>query len=207
VKVTRKIMLTVGALMLPAAFVLTIGTTTAGAAKSATTSPGPITCKGVKGTITFTPPLVSGGTATETSTIVSVTVTKCKNAPHVTGTVPKKGTVSVNIASGTGTDNCTSLSGNTVSPESLTVTWTSPAGLGTSTSAYSGYDGGVVSGGKDGFKLPNTNSGTGSTTGTFAEASGSTAAVYSNKTSAQLAAECSGGGISTLDLAKGSTTL
>jgi hypothetical protein len=194
-------MLVTSALVLPISAVMLVGATSASAAKSSIPT-GTITCAKVKGTITFTPPEKTGGTAIETSTIVKVTVSKCKK---VTATIiPKSGTVNVNIASGTGTNNCASLVGVQNTSQTLKVTW-SPSADGSSQSTYSNYTS-VVSGGKEGFELPATG-GTGSTTGSYAEGSGSKAEAISNKTAGQINAECGGSGLSVLDIKKGSTTL
>jgi hypothetical protein len=204
VKLSRKIMMATGALVLPLATVAMIGGT-ASAARSHTSTVGQITCTGIKGTITFKPPLINGGTATETSQLVKITVTKCK-ASGGTPTVPKKGKVSSNLASGSGTNSCASLTGGgPPSPETLVVAW-SPGSLGHSTSAYSGYNIVTNGAGDDGFQLPNTG-GTGQTTGSYSETMGSTAEAFSNQTASTLGAECAAKGIAKLTIKSGNTTL
>jgi hypothetical protein len=195
-------MLATGALVLPLSAVALVGGT-ASAAKSHSSTVGTITCTGIKGSITFTPPLVNGGTKTETKQTVKITVSKCKAASG-TPTVPKKGKVSSNLASGTGTNSCASLTGGgPPSPETLVVKWSN--GLGTSTSSYSGYDIATNGAGDEGFSLPNSG-GTGTTTGSYASSS-STAQAFSNQNATQLGAECGGKGIAKLTLKTGSTTL
>jgi hypothetical protein len=200
-------MLVTSALVLPISAVVLVGATSASAARSSVPG-GTITCSAVKGTITFTPPDKTGGTLIETSTIVKVTVSKCKNAVGATA-IPTKGAVLSNIASGTGTNNCTSLVGPQPTSQTLSVTWT-PAADGSSSSTYSNFTS-VTSGGKEGFELPDPSSsppGTGATTGSYAEASGSTAEAISNKTTTQLLAACNGKkGLKSIKIVKGSTTL
>jgi len=205
VKLSRKIMMATGALLLPLATVAMVGGT-ASAARSHVNTTGTITCSGIKGTITFKPPLKNGGTATETSELVKITVTKCKTASG-TPTVPKKGKVASNLATGTGTNSCASLTGGgPPSPETLTVAW-SPGSLGHSTSSYSGYDIATNGAGDEGFSLPQAAGGTGATTGSYAEMSGSVATAFSNQNATQLGNECAAAGIAKLTLKSGSTTL
>jgi hypothetical protein len=199
-------MLVTSAFVLPISAVVLVGATSASAARSSVPG-GTITCSAVKGTITFTPPEVTGGTALETSTIVKVTVSKCKNQSGATA-IPTKGTVNTNIASGTGTNNCSSLVGVQNTPQTLNVTWT-PSADGTSSSTYSNYD--AITSPKAGFQLPDPSSsppGTGSTSGSYAEPSGSSAEAISNKTSTQLLAACNGKkGLKSIKITKGNTTL
>jgi len=205
VKLSRKLMLATGALLLPVAATALIGVGSASAARSNPAGSGPITCTGIKGTITFTPALTNTGTAPETATVVKITVTKCKNAVGATGAAPKKGSVNENIVASGATDSCASLTGGgPPSPETLTVNWKN--GDGSSTSSYSGYTTGANGAGDEGFILPNTG-GTGSTTGSYAEGSGSTSAAYSNQKETALTAECAGAGIKKLTIKTGSTTL
>jgi hypothetical protein len=207
VKLTKKLMLVTSALVLPISAVVLVGATSASASRSLTVQTGTIHCTGVKGTITFTPPEKTGGSAIETSTIVKVTVSKCKADPTASA-VPTKGAVSTNIASGTGTNNCSSLVGVQNTPQTLNVTWT-PASDGTSSSTYSNYD--AVTSPKAGFQLPDPSSsppGTGSTSNSYAQASGSSALALSSKTSTQLLAACnSAGGLKSIKITKGNTTL
>jgi len=178
---TRKLMLATGALLMPVSAVAMIGVGSASAARSNPAGTGTVTCTKIKGSITFKPPLKNGGTATEKTTI-KVTVSGCSGGtPN-----PSKGTVKQVISSGTSTNNCTSLS--TSQPESLTIKW-APSSISPSTSSYSGYSVGTAGNGDAEFILPNTG-GTGSTIGSFAEGSGSTATAALNKTSAQIAAAC-----------------
>jgi hypothetical protein len=198
-------MLATGALLLPVSAVAMIGVGSASAARVSPAGSGPVKCTGIKGSISFVPPLTNSGTAPETTTEVVITITKCKNQPGATGAAPKKGTVHENIVAPGATDSCGSLEGTgPPTPETLTVNWKN--GDGSSTSSYSGYTVSANGAGDEGFVLPNTG-GTGSTSGSYAQASGSTAAAYSNLTASQLAADCAGAGIKKLTIKSGSSLL
>lgn len=204
-KLSRKLMLASGALLLPIAATALIGVGSASAARSNPAGSGPITCTGIKGSITFTPPLTNTGTAPETATEVIITITKCKNDAGATGSAPKKGSVHENIVASGATDSCASLTGGgPPTPETLTVNWKN--GDGSSTSSYSGYTTGANGANDEGFILPNAG-GTGSTSGSYSEASGSSSAAYSNQTESALTTECAGAGIHKLTIKSGNTTL
>jgi hypothetical protein len=176
-----------------------IGVGSASAARTNPAGTGTVTCSKIKGTITFKPALKNGGSAHEVTTI-KVTVSGCSGGtPN-----PSKGSVKQVISSGTSTNNCTSLS--TSQPESLTVKW-APASINPSTSSYSGYTVGTAGNGHSEFILPDTG-GTGSTIGSFAEGSGSTATAVLNKSAAQIAAACgTTAGEKKLSITSGTTTL
>jgi len=197
---TRKLVLATGALLLPVSAVAMIGVCSASAARVNPAGTGTVTCSKIKGSITFKPALKNGGSAHEVTTI-KVTVSGCKGGtPN-----PKKGSVKQVISSGTSTNNCTSLS--TSQPESLTVKW-APASISPSTSSYSGYTVGTAGNGDSEFILPDSPSGTGSTIGSFAEGSGSTATAVLNHTAAQIATACgTAAGEPSLKITSGTTTL
>jgi hypothetical protein len=100
VKVTRKLMLAAGALVLPLAAVATIGVGSASAARSSTTGTGLTTCTKVTGTIKFSPPLTNATIASDVATI-SATATKCKGGSPV----PTKVTTSSTITTSNATCN------------------------------------------------------------------------------------------------------
>jgi hypothetical protein len=208
VKVTKKLMLVTSALVLPISAVILVGATSASAARSSVPG-GTITCSKVKGTITFNPPETTGGTKTELTTFVKVTVSKCKNAGGATA-IPKSGSVDTNIATGTGTNDCSALSGEQDTSQTLNVTW-DPSSDGSSSSTYSNYESATSGSGDAGFELPDPSSsppGTGSTSGSYSEASGSTATAFSNKTATQIFATCNGKkGLKSIAIKSGSTTL
>jgi hypothetical protein len=180
---------------------------------------------GISGTITFTPPLKNGGTASEVTSVkikekdCSTTAT---NLPHG-GTL--KGKVKQSISSPTSTNSCTGL--ETSAPETLTVKWKWVNASGVALAivkptviSFSGYN--IVSStnppwtvsGDEGFQLPGNGSGgggtssaTGSFVGTDAGAS-STAVAYLGLTAATLAADCaSSGGLATATFAFGAATV
>ena len=202
-KLSRKLILGAGALVLPLTGVVMMGAGSASAARSSVVGTGVLTCTSIKGSITFTPPLTTSGTAPETSTIVKVTVKKCTGS---TNGNPSKGTVNTNIATPTSTDGCGTLASGSSTPETLAVTWA--GGFSGSSSTYAGFNPATDAPpgpAEAGFTLPQ--SGTGSTSGSWAEGSGSTSTTYSNKTASQILAECNGAGLKTLKLTEGTTTL
>jgi hypothetical protein len=198
VKLTRKLMLATGALLLPVSAVALVGVGSASAARSNPAGAGTVTCSKIKGSISFKPPLKAGGTSAEKTTI-KVTVSGCSGGtPN-----PTKGAVKEIISSGTSTNGCTSLS--TSAPESLTVKW-APKSLSPSTSSYSGYTLGTAGNGDEEFILPDSG-GTGSTIGSFSEGSGSTATAVLNETATTIGTQCSGKGVKSLKITSGTTTL
>jgi hypothetical protein len=154
---------------------------------AAINQPGTVACTGIKGTITFAPPLTLSGTSPEKTTI-TMTVTKCKTSGG--GVKPKKGTVSQTISKTGSTNNCSSLTSS--QSESLTVQWAPSSKINPTTASFSGYTVGSNAAGDEGFILPNSG-GTGTAVGSYAEASGVTAAAYSNETSTQLSSACAAG--------------
>jgi hypothetical protein len=180
---------------------------------------------GISGTITFTPPLKNGGTASEVTSVKikeKDCTTTATNLAHG-GTL--KGKVKQSISSPTSTNSCTGLT--TSAPETLTVKWTwenSHAvkldNVTNTVISFSGYN--IVSStnppwtvsGDEGFQLPGngsggggTSSGTGSFLGTDGGAS-STAVAYLGLTAAQLATDCaSTGGLASATFAFGAATV
>lgn len=155
----RKLVMAAAAVALPVSGIaVLVAPGIASAGGSPVTGTGTVTCTGVKGTITFSPPLVPGGTGTSTTTI-KVTLTKCTTGGGSNITKVTKGTVT---STSSGSNDCTG-SLTTSKPESLTTTWKStPSAVPTSTS-FSGFN---LNTSPEGFTLPNTG-GTASGTGSF----------------------------------------
>ena len=171
----------------------------ASASASAVAQPGKVTCSKITGSITFNPPLTLSGTSTENTT-VKITVKGCSVSG---GTVkPKKGTVDKDISTASSTNSCSSL-GNS-QPETLTVIWAPGSKIAPTTASFSGYAVATNGKGDEGFSLPDSG-GTGSTAGSYAQASGVTAQAFSNETSSQLAAACAApSGLASLKITSGS---
>jgi hypothetical protein len=193
----RKFVLTASALALPLTLVavLNVGAGVASAKGAPINQPGTVSCSEISGTITFNPPLTLTGSSTENAK-VDITVKKCSVSG---GTVkPKKGVVDEPLA--TGTNNCASLENSMA--ETLTIDWAPASKINPTTASFSGYTTGTNSKQDEGFILPNSG-GTGSAVGSYAQASGVTAAAYTNETETQLTAACSGAGISSLKITSG----
>jgi len=194
---TKKIVLGAAALALPIASIAMVGVGTASAARTSGTGTGTLTCNGIKGSITFKPPLKNGGSSAENTTI-KITVSKCTGGTPD----PKKGTVKQDISTATSTNNCLSL--QTSSAQSLTVKWA--GGITPSTSAYSGYTTGTAQNGDEEFILPNSG-GTGSTSGSYTNGS-STATAVLGDTQNQITTACgTTAGLKSLKITSGTTTL
>jgi len=179
-------MLTSGAVLLPLAAVVFV----AGPASAGSNATGTIQCTKITGTVSFTPPLTNTGTAAETATTVKLKISKCAADPKASA-VPKKGTVSSNIATPTSTDSCGSLLGtSTPTSDTVTAKW-SPTSINSSVGSYSGF---TISTGpppKDDeiLNLPGTG-GTSSTAGSYA-GSGQTSTLTLGESQSSLAATCS----------------
>jgi hypothetical protein len=201
VHLTRKILLSAAALLIPTAMVVGIGASAAYA--GSIVANGTITCTGIAGTITFKPPLKLTGPATDTTTI-KVTLSKCKTTGN---TNLKPGTITGSTTHVTKTTKGKGCSGlGTSMAETLPGTWkdSNKQSIAATTTAFSGYMAGSNSKGDEGFVLPNTG-GTGTSTGSFATTSAA-AAVYSNQTAKQIATACKKG-LAKLTLTSGSATV
>ena len=195
----RKVTVMLAALVVPISLVSVLGAGAASAKGSPIAQPGKVTCTKITGSITFNPPLTLNGTSAENTT-VKITVKGCSVSGG--GVKPKKGTVNKDISTPSSTNACTSL-GNS-QPESLTVNWAPGSKILPTTASFSGYAVATNGAGDEGFTLPDSG-GTGSTAGSYAQASGVTAAAYSNETSNQLAAACAApGGLASLKIVSGS---
>ena len=177
---------------------------------------------GISGTITFTPPLKNGGTASEVTSVKikeKDCTTTATNLAHG-GTL--KGKVKQSISSPTSTNSCTGLT--TSAPETLTVKWKWLNAHGVALDnvtptviSFSGYN--IVSStnppwtvsGDEGFQLPGGSSPTSSATGSFIGTDGgasSTAVAYLGLTATQLANDCaSSGGLASATFAFGAATV
>lgn len=184
-------------------------TSTSGAAAAPTTTTtaavasGTIACTGITGSLTFSPPLTTKGTAAE-STAINLQAAGCtasgSNAPAVTAS-----TATATISSPT--SSCTGL----LTPRALTITITwSPSTIRPSVLTFSGYGAAMNSSGDEGFTLP-TKGGTAKVTGSFAgsdQGASSTAQTFSNQTGTQLLASCgSSAGLASLQVTSGSLAL
>jgi hypothetical protein len=167
---------------------------------------------GLSGSITFTPPLVNGGTAAEV-TKVSIKLKHCTTtATNLAHGGILTGKVKATISSPTSTNDCAGL--GTSAQEILTVKWTYKSSSGVvldivkpTTITYSGYNP-VTSAppwpatGDEGFQLPGNGSGGGGTSSMTSTSSfqgtdhgaTSTAVAFLSFTAAQFTTACSGSG-------------
>jgi hypothetical protein len=165
-----------------------------------------ISCSSVKGKVTFVPPLVNGGTASDEAKI-SVTVSNCVGSGGATLT-SGKGTSSGSLT----TDSCSNLnlstqSGMTDSPsnplQNLDIKFRKKVDADVTFGAYT-----QAAGVPDfGWSLggPGTTV-TGSDQGTDGGAS-STAQYVSTLSTAKVSSDCAGAGLKSLKIASGSLTL
>ena len=186
---TRKLMLAAGAMVLPFAAVITIGAGPASAMRHAVTGTGNPTCTKVKGTIKFSPPLTNAGTAAETATIVA-TGSKCKGGtPN-----PSKLTTKATITGGTSA--CSSLA--TAAPPTLTETYT-PSSI--APSAINGGTESSVTSPHIAFTITGE-----TTTGSYANAGGTSVSAATKETAAAFSAACGKAGVKELKITSGNVT-
>lgn len=177
----------------------TAATTTTTAAVSS----GDVSCTGITGALTFSPPLTTKGSAAE-STAVSLRASGCtttgSSGPAVTAS-----TATATISSTT--NSCAGLI--TSRPLTVTVTW-SPSTIRPSVLTFSGYSPVMNSSGQEGFTLPAAG-GTAKVSGSFAGSDlggGSTSQIFSNQTGTQLLTACgSSAGLASLQVTSGSLSL
>jgi hypothetical protein len=187
VKVSRKIILAAGAVILPLASIGVIGIGTASAARSNVTGSGLVKCTKIAGTITFSPPVTNTGTAPETTT-VHATATKCK------GGSPKPTKVTSTATITGGVNSCGAVA--SASAPTLTGTYT-PASIAPS-STSGGTETETTAGGL-GFKITGA-----TTTGSFPSTT-TNITVVTTETIAKFGAACnSPGGLASLKIKKGS---
>lgn len=190
----KKMVMGAGALAIAAGMmaVVQVGPAVAKASSHKTvTGTGAVTCTGIKGTITFKPPLTNTGNTAETASI-KVTISSCSGGTPT----PTKGTDTGTIQ--TTTNSCTALATpNPSQTETLTTKW---APKMATTIAHFGPDVPVTSP-NVGFSLSG-----GTTSGSFAGSGNASANVTSSETSSQLTAACAGKGLSKLTLNSGTVT-
>lgn len=187
---TRKLMLAAGAMVLPFAAVITIGAGPASAAKSnPVNGTGNPTCTKIKGTIKFSPPLTNSGTAAETATIAA-TATKCKGGTPNPTKVTTKATITG------GTSACSSLA--TAAPPTLTETY-APSSL--NPSAISGGTESSTTSPHIAFTITGE-----TTTGSFANAGGTSVSAATKETAAAFSAACGKAGVKELKITSGNVT-
>lgn len=144
--------------------------------------PGTVTCTGVHGTVQFTPPLVTGGSAPEVASL-QLTFTGCTSLGGGGTPGAGHGSAALTLAS----DGCDSLSSPSAVGSSLAIEW-SPTGDAASTISFPGV---LPVAGSFGFSLGGAGTtGTGSYIG--GDTGGASALVLTlKKTAAQIAALCS----------------
>jgi hypothetical protein len=164
-----------------------------------------VSCQKVKGKVTFDPPLVNGGTASDEAK-VSVTMGDCVGIDNSTST-PGKGTSSGSLA----TNSCSNLNLSTASGPAATGNLLQNLDIKfrkkvEADVTFGGYKQAV---GISNFGWSLGGSGTtvtGSDQGSDGGAS-STAQYVSNKTAAQISADCAGSGLTSLKIVSGFVSL
>jgi hypothetical protein len=202
--VRLSLVVTIGLL---AALATACGSSTSPSASPTTTSltlaTGGVTCTGMTGSLTFTPPLTNKGGSAE-STAIALSSSGCtakgSNVSTVTG-----GTASATISSTS--NSCAEL----ITSRALTINiaW-APATIRPSVLTFSGYGGTTAPSGGEGFKLPNPG-GTAKVTGSFSgsdHGASSTAVALSNETTTQLLTACgSPAGLTSVQVTSGTVSL
>ena len=162
--------------------------------------PGTVECTGVDGTVTFSPPLIEGGTNPEV-VLAQVMLTDCTASGGIT---PDTGYATVSLSAPT--NDCAGLeaAGESIATP-LAIGW-SPTTLGTSAATFPGFS--LASNGDAGFTL----GGTGTTvSGSYAgddEGASSIVTGYSTMTSDEIGAACvSSEGLESLTIAGGNVSL
>ncbi len=195
----RKLMLGVAVIGLPLGAMSAVAATGVAMAK-AINQPGTLDCAKITGTVTFTPPLSNTAQTVQTKTVT--TLTNC--TPTGGGLKPKKG--SSTSTTTTANDDCAMLATGSTTPFTLTTKWAPGTKIKPTKSTVSGLSPATNGAGDAGFQLPNTggtSSGTGSYLGSDGGASG-TAQAFTNETSAQIAATCTGAtGLKSLKITTG----
>jgi len=113
VKVSKKLVLATGALLLPLGLVVGIGGVASAARTNQPFGTGLENCTSITGTVTFSPPLGTTGTAPETTT-VNATASGCSGGSPSLASVVSTATItgSKNNCSGLATASTPSLAGN-----------------------------------------------------------------------------------------------
>jgi len=181
-------MLATGAIVLPLGFVVALSGA-ASAARSHPTGTGLVKCTKIKGTVNFSPPLVNGGTAAETTTVTA-------SASHCSGGTPNPSKVSSTATITGSTNSCGGLA--TASPPTLAGTYT-PATI--SPSSTSGGTETLITSPKLGFTISNA-----TTTGSFPSTT-TDISVSTTETLAKFNTACGKpAGVSKLKINKGTVT-
>jgi len=181
-------MLATGALVLPLGLVVALGGA-ASAARSHPTGTGLVKCTKIKGTITFSPPLVNGGTAAETTTVSA-------SASHCSGGTPNPSKVSSTATITGSTNSCAGLA--TASPPTILGTYT-PNTI--SPSSTSGGTETLITSPKLGFTINGA-----TTTGSFPSTT-TDISVSTSETLTKFNAACAkAAGVKTLKIKSGSVT-
>jgi hypothetical protein len=207
---TRKITLVAVVFVLPFATVMAISTGSAYAKQYK--EKGLIRCTQISGTITFNPPLVTGGTTSEDTT-GSISIRGCKKDSKKTVTVPTSGTSSI-VGLSDSTNSCAFLPGFPVSPGAAPsigfTTKYKPTTIAPSVTSFSGYSVVTQTGtGNEGFAFPNTTAPptpTGNTTGSY-PGTASTSTLYANEPSSALESQCASSGLGSITITSGTITL
>ena len=163
--------------------------------------PGTVDCTDVNGTVTFSPPLIEGGTNPEV-VLAQVTLTGCTAADG--GTTPETGYATVSLIAPT--NDCDSLeAGGEDIDTPLAIGW-SPTALGTSAVTFPGFE--LTSNGDAGFTLGGTGT---SVSGSYAGDDGGTSSIvtgYSTMSPDEIGAAClSSDGLESLTIAGGNVSL
>jgi hypothetical protein len=189
--------------LVPIGLVVIAGCSSGSSAPPVVVATGGVTCSDVSGTVSFSPPLTTSGSAAETVT-VNLTTKGCtthgSNVAHVQG-----GKIAATLSESSSA--CAALL-NT-QPVVVSATW-SPTTIHPSTIDISGYSIGVSPSGGGGFTLPNKG-GTSKVSGSFAgddHGASSTSAIYSDQGVGQLVSACaSAGGLSSITVTSGHLSL
>ena len=183
--------------------ILATGCGSSSASSSAVVATGGIACSDLSGSVTFSPPLTTDGTAAETVSI-GLTARGCtthgSNVSRVEeGQIRSSLTISSSACAGLLNPQ----------PIAVDVTW-SPSGIHPSAVKVSGYSIGVSASGGGGFTLPNKG-GTSQVNGSFAgtdHGSSSSSAIYSAEPVGQLVTSCgSAGGLASIAVTSGHLVL
>jgi hypothetical protein len=117
-KHSRRIIIGVGALLLPLSVVGAIGAGPA-FAKGSTAQPGTISCNSIKGSFKFNPPLFTTATSSSETVTVKSTVTGCTTAGG--GLTPKKGSNAV--TSSFSSNGCAAVLEGAAKSQTITTKW------------------------------------------------------------------------------------
>ncbi|HMD47397.1 MAG TPA: hypothetical protein VKG43_14620 [Acidimicrobiales bacterium] len=201
----RRILLVASACAIPLAGLAVTSSVASGSSIDVTHDT--IACSTFTGSLKFSPPLVSGGSASSDTITVKGALSNCTDGSSLlTGATGKLG----GTLTGT-SNNCLSLLGSQAVTGSLTIKWkTTPKSTPTSSVDTPNSTTGVTAGadGNSAFVIPGStpSSSTGAFQGNDNGASGS-AYADTGETPTQLGAACAGKGIKKLTLVEGAGNL